>query len=94
MAAKMAQPCLRFPIIVPNSQGQGHGYEQDDEHFQEVGQAWGSRRDGGIGVEEAAAVGAELLDGHLGCGGSHGDDLFCPSSVWLDVGAEGLHHAL
>ena len=29
----------------------------------------------GIGVEEAAAVGAELLDRHLRCRGSHGDHL-------------------
>ena len=45
---------------------QGRRYQQDGQHFQKIGERRGVfERMGGIGVEKAAAVGAQLLDGDL-----------------------------
>ncbi len=46
---------------------------------------------GGIGAEEPASVGAEHLDGDLGCRGSHGEDLPVHG---VDIGRQVLDDAL
>ena len=66
MAAKTAQPCLGEPVMRAEGDGEAGGDEEDGEHLQEVrerrGVLEGMRA---VGVEEAAAVGAEHLDGFL-----------------------------
>ena len=65
--------------------GQAGGNQEDGEHLEEIRQRRRVLKGmGGIGVEEAAAVGAQHLDGHLGGHGALGDRL----GLDLDV----LHH--
>ena len=60
----------------PDRAGQADRDDEDQEHLEQVaervGVLEGVRR---VGVEEAAAVGAELLDGLLAGDGTAGDDL-------------------
>jgi len=52
--------------------------QQDRQHLQEIGQRRGVlKRVATVGIEEPAAIGAELLDGHLRSGRSNGDGLRC-----------------
>ncbi len=62
----------------PSAEGVGEPRrdEQDRQQFHEVRERRRVlERMRGVGVEEAAAVGAQLLDGHLGCRGPDGDAL-------------------
>jgi hypothetical protein len=64
IAASTAQPWRASPTMRPKVQAQRGRDQEDGEHLHEVGPARrvlvGVRR---VGVEEAAAVGAEHLDG-------------------------------
>jgi hypothetical protein len=66
MAAKMAQPWRVAPTMLAEGVGQRRGMANRSEHLQEVAQRRRVLiRVGAVGVEEAAAVGAQLLDGDL-----------------------------
>ena len=91
------RPALAAIVDHPaQGKGQRHGYEQDREDLEEVRGARGILEGmGGIGVEETAAVRAELLDRDLRCSRPHGDHLFRPfKGVRLYVRPEGLYDAL
>ena len=73
MAAKMALPCLVF--LTPDAEGEAAGGrdQQQAGHLDDVGEGAGVLiRMGGVHAEEAAAVGAGLLDGDLGAAGPWG----------------------
>ena len=62
---------------------EGERDEQDDAHLHEVGEAVGvGERVGGVGVEGAAAVRADLLDGLLPGERTAGDRLGAPARGW------------
>ena len=75
MAHALADVADHLPKVI----AQRRRDQQDGQHFQEVGQRRRVlQRMRGVDVEEAAAVGAELLDGDLRGGRADGDGLLCP----------------
>ncbi len=90
---------------VAKSEAERSRDEQDCQHLQQIAQRRGIfQRVGGINVEEAAAVGAQLFDGNLGSGGAAGDGLqgngrsICCRGGFKQNGrfrpGKGLHHPL
>ena len=76
MAPKIAQPWRWLPAYRPNVKVSENAHQQDGEHLEPVGQRRGAlERMGGVGVEEAAAVVAHLLDPLLGRDRADGDGL-------------------
>ena len=76
--------------------GETGGNNEDHDHLQEIGEGRGIFKwVRGIGVEEAAAVGADHLDGFLRCDRALGDDLFGAFERFGDrIGMEILNDAL
>ena len=66
MAAKIAQPWRVIADHAAESVGERGADREDRPHLDEIGERVGIlERMRGVGVEEAAAVGAELLDRYL-----------------------------
>ncbi len=74
----------------------GGGDQQDEDHLDEVRELGRVlEREGAVDVEEAAAVGAELLDRDLRCGRPPGEGLIESAQAGeADIGREVLDHAL
>ena len=76
IAASTAQPWRRSPTTRPKVKHSAAGISEDRQHLHEVGQRRRVlERVRGVGVEEAAAVGAEHLDGLLRGDRAHGQRL-------------------
>ena len=88
IAASSTQPCRVSPANLPTMYASPAGISRIASDLQEVrerrGVLEGMRR---VGVEEAAAVGAELLDRLLRGDRPLGDGLGAPSTVLTCVGA-------
>ena len=76
IAARIAQPCFVLPTALPNVQVRPAPSAKIDSIWMKFEMSPGfSNGMRGIGVEEAAAVGAEHLDRDLRCDGPERDDL-------------------
>ena len=96
--AREERPALpRVPHHPPVGVGQGRGDGEDEQHLEEVGERRRVlERVGGVGVEEAAAVGAELLDRLLRGDRAHGRASASRPRAWSRsrYGARFWMHAL
>ncbi len=95
MAARIAQPWRWSPTMRPKTLVSAAPMREDRDHLDEVGHRVGVLEGmGGVGVEEAAAVGAEHLDGDLRGDRADGDGLLgALERGGVDIGAERLRHA-
>ena len=74
MTPSSAHPWRVLPTMQAEGVGQGAGDQQDQQDLHEVGERGRVLEGmGRVGVEEAAAVGAQLLDRLLGGDRPHGD---------------------
>ena len=80
----------------PKGKGQRGRDQQHSQYLQEISQRRRIlERMGGVGIEEAASVGSQELDGILRGRGTKGDDLLSAfKAVRDDVGVKSLHNAL
>ena len=88
-----------LPLVLDHAAegvGERRRDEQDVDHLQEIAERRRVLvRDRGVGVPEAAAIGAELLDGDLRGGRPLADGLLGAFKRGrIDIGAEVLRHAL
>ena len=76
IAPNIAHPCRISPTILPKAKHRAGGDQEDRDHLEEIGQRGRVFiRMRGIGVEEAAAIGAQHLDRFLRGDRAHGDRL-------------------
>ena len=95
ITAKIAQPWRWLPTMRPNTLVSAGADREDQQHLDQVGQRAGIlERMRRVGVEEAAAVGAQHLDDFLRGHRSLRDDLLGAFQRGrLGVGGEVLRHA-
>jgi hypothetical protein len=85
IAASTAQPWRGSPTARPKAKAQRRGDQEDRQHLKEVAQRRRVFiRVGRVGIEEAAAVGAQHLDGLLRSDRAHGQGLLVGFGVFHD----------